>query len=337
MCIRDRNKGTVLIEFAFILPIILILTFSVIEYYRYLLTLQKVNKISSYISEAITMSLPLSQFNEKDFERACQPAGDGVTCTASGMSGKTINDYIIDQGFLNNYTIDRIMRESYRMLDHIADGKYSQTQSSLEAQISFQNSNPDFFGDKYWYCGYIINRDSNYGANFNPAGGSTSFAGNVYPIYHFGTRGKVNTDDCEMVAYKEQVSRNLVTNVLGDGNSMLELVINFRHETISPIGDFFRAVGIISLDGEVVKKRIFFPFRNAGTNCIAGGHFVGTSNSNNKVSLYQGSNPDSGNKGWRIINGQPLSKVGLAYYDPRTKKFKRSRNPANPESSLSCN
>lgn len=52
----QHNKGSVLVEFAFILPILLILTFPLIDYARYILLQQKVIKTAYVIADAITMS-----------------------------------------------------------------------------------------------------------------------------------------------------------------------------------------------------------------------------------------------------------------------------------------
>lgn len=50
------NQGVVLIEFAFILPILLLLTFPMIDYARYVLLQQKLIKTAYVIGDAITMS-----------------------------------------------------------------------------------------------------------------------------------------------------------------------------------------------------------------------------------------------------------------------------------------
>lgn len=53
------TRGVVLIEFAFILPILLLLTFPMIDYARYILLQQKLIKVPYVWGDAITMSRPV--------------------------------------------------------------------------------------------------------------------------------------------------------------------------------------------------------------------------------------------------------------------------------------
>lgn len=56
--LRD-NHGVVMIEFAFIFPILLLLTFPTIDYARYILLQQKVIKAAYVFGDAVTMSRPI--------------------------------------------------------------------------------------------------------------------------------------------------------------------------------------------------------------------------------------------------------------------------------------
>ncbi|MDG1287782.1 MAG: pilus assembly protein [Rickettsiales bacterium] len=53
------NQGVVLIEFAFILPILLLLTFPMIDYARYVLLQQKIIKVAYVLGDSITISNPI--------------------------------------------------------------------------------------------------------------------------------------------------------------------------------------------------------------------------------------------------------------------------------------
>ena len=52
-------RAAVMIEFAFIFPILLLLTFPMIDYARYILLQQKVIKVAYVLGDAITMSRPI--------------------------------------------------------------------------------------------------------------------------------------------------------------------------------------------------------------------------------------------------------------------------------------
>ncbi len=54
-------QGSVIVEFAFILPIMLLLTFPVIDYSRYILMQQKLTKAASFMADAVAMSRPIEQ------------------------------------------------------------------------------------------------------------------------------------------------------------------------------------------------------------------------------------------------------------------------------------
>lgn len=53
------NQGGILVEFAFILPIMLMLTFPVIDYSRYIMIQQKLVKAASFMADAAAMSRPI--------------------------------------------------------------------------------------------------------------------------------------------------------------------------------------------------------------------------------------------------------------------------------------
>ncbi|GEM_PF-4507824 len=71
-----NNQGVVLIEFAFILPILLLLTFPMIDYARYVLLQQKVIKTAYVLGDAFTISNPI----EADTD-ATDIATDGTRLT----------------------------------------------------------------------------------------------------------------------------------------------------------------------------------------------------------------------------------------------------------------
>ncbi len=55
-----ETQGGVMVEFAFILPIMLMLTFPVIDYSRYILIQQKTVKAAAFMADAVSMSAPIT-------------------------------------------------------------------------------------------------------------------------------------------------------------------------------------------------------------------------------------------------------------------------------------
>jgi hypothetical protein len=62
--IFKNNQGLAFIEFAFILPVLLILAFPVIDYARFILLQQKTTKAAYVIADAISMSVPIKSPDE---------------------------------------------------------------------------------------------------------------------------------------------------------------------------------------------------------------------------------------------------------------------------------
>ncbi len=51
-----KNDGAAAVEFALVLPILIILAVPLADYFRYIMTLQKVNKIAASVADMVTMS-----------------------------------------------------------------------------------------------------------------------------------------------------------------------------------------------------------------------------------------------------------------------------------------
>ncbi len=96
-------KASIAIEFAFLLPVLLMVAFPVIDYSRYILLQQKLIKTSSTIADSIAMSVPLNSENatNQQFEFSNAVLTEDLIRQFSELAAPLLSPY----GTRNNFAV----------------------------------------------------------------------------------------------------------------------------------------------------------------------------------------------------------------------------------------